>query len=73
MFGNSNKNSKRYAGNSIHENNSEINIGYDFTANDFFDRLVLQVGYQHYLNHKTLQTKQSFDSLGCLLRYYKNF
>jgi len=73
LFGNSNKNSKRYAGNSIHENTSEINIGYDFIANDFFDRLVLQVGYQHYLNHTTLQTKQSFDSLGCLLRYYKNF
>ncbi len=72
LVGNSNKNSKRHT-KSVHENTSEINIGYDFIANDFFDRLVLQVGYQHYFNQTTLQAKQSFDSLGCLLRYYKNF
>ena len=72
LVGNSNKNSKRYT-KSLHENTSEINIGYDFTANNFFDKLVLQVGYQHYINQTTLQAKQSFNSFGCLLRYYKNF
>ena len=73
LLGNSNKNSKRYLGKSFRENTSEINIGYDFTANKVFDRLVLQLGYQHYVNKTTLNTKQSFNSLGCLLRYYKNF
>ena len=73
LLGNSNKNSKRYLARSIHENTSEINIGYDFTANNFFDKLVLQVGYQHYINQTTSQAKQNFNSLGCLLRYYKNF
>jgi len=73
LIGNSNKKSKRYIVNSVHENTSEINIGYDFTANNFFDRLVLQTGYQHYFNQTTSQAKQSFDSFGCLLRYYKNF
>ncbi|NBR95948.1 MAG: hypothetical protein EBT55_06575, partial [Proteobacteria bacterium] len=73
LLGNSNKNSKRYLGKSFRENTSEINIGYDFTANKVFDRLVLQLGYQHYVNQTTLNAKQSFNSLGCLLRYYKNF
>jgi hypothetical protein len=73
LLGNSNKNSKRYLGNSIHENTSEINVGYDFIANKIFDKLVLQVGYQHYVNKTTLIAKQSFDSFGFLLRYYKNF
>jgi hypothetical protein len=73
LFGNSNHQRKKYIGNSFHENTTETNIGYEFTANDFFDRLILQAGYQYSTSQTVTQQKQRFSSIGCLLRYYKNF
>ena len=73
MIGNSNnKNKNRFAsGNSI--NISEINIGYEFDKNRFFDKLTTQIGYYQTLNKNIDNVGNKNKSFALLVRYYKNF
>jgi hypothetical protein len=54
------------------KNLSEISFGYEFNKNNFFDKLLFQIGYKNQRdNYKTsLETK---NVLGALVRYQKTF
>lgn len=54
------------------QNLTEISFGYQFKKNNFFDKLIFQVGYKNQRNnYKT--SLESRNSLGALMRYQKNF
>ena len=52
---------------------NEINLGYDFNANKYFDKLTTQIGYQHLRTANIGFKNQDINSLGILVRYYRYF
>ena len=68
-----NKNKNKFSPSEGSKTNiSEINFGYEFSKNKFFDRLTTQIGYYQSIRKSAdLNTKNK--SLAILIRYYKNF
>lgn len=73
MIGNSNNKNKNRSGSSNAINVSEINIGYEFDKNRFFDKLTTQIGYYQTLNKNIDNIGNKNKSFALLVRYYKNF
>ena len=73
MIGNSNNKNKNRSGSGNAINVSEINIGYEFDKNRFFDKLTTQIGYYQTLNKNIVNVGNKNKSIGLLVRYYKNF
>lgn len=72
LLGNSRRQNIQINAYGFDQNLSEISLGYEFKKNDFFDRLTIQAGYKNFRNDlKT--TVDSQNSIGLLMRYYKNF
>ncbi len=62
---------QQYGQNGYDRSLSEISFGYNFDKNDFFDKLILQLGYKNYhTNYKTYV--DDTNSLGVMLRYFKS-
>jgi len=70
-------------GNSTNKNNlisnikskstiTEINLGYEFSKNKYFDKLTTQIGYYHNIEKNNL-IDQKNKSIALLVRYFKNF
>lgn|GEM_PF-852644 len=72
MIGNSRNKNKNISLNSSRRNISEINIGYEFTKNKYFDKLTTQLGY-HHRTEKNADQNTNNKALSILIRYYKNF
>ena len=72
MLGNSNDKNKNRSNPSTAINVSEINFGYEFDKNRFFDKLTTQIGFYQTQNKSTNSTIKD-NSLAFLIRYYKNF
>ncbi|NBX53341.1 MAG: hypothetical protein EBT63_06820, partial [Proteobacteria bacterium] len=72
MIGNSRNKNKNISLNSSRRNISEINIGYEFTKNKYFDRLTTQFGYYQRIE-KNADRGHKNKALSILIRYYKNF
>ncbi|MBM3579461.1 MAG: hypothetical protein FJX34_01655 [Alphaproteobacteria bacterium] len=58
--------------NGTNQNLSEVSLGYDFDKTKFFDRLTLQAGYR-FMRTDNKEVLDLRDTLGVMLRYYKNF
>jgi hypothetical protein len=72
LLGNSKRQNLQLATNGFDQNLTEISLGYEFTKNSFFDRLTIQAGYKNFRNDQRTSL-DSQNSLGFLVRYYKNF
>ncbi len=73
MIGNSNNKNKNRLGSGSSRNITEINIGYEFNKNQFFDKLTAQIGFYQTLNKNIENTANRNKSFALLVRYYKNF
>lgn len=72
MIGNSNNRNKNLASSRQSTNITEINLGYEFNKNKFFDKLTTQIGYYQTLSRLTTMSSKE-KSFALLVRYYKNF
>lgn len=72
MIGNSNNRNKNLASSKQSTNITEINLGYEFNKNKFFDKLTTQIGYYQTLSRLTTMSNKE-KSFALLVRYYKNF
>jgi|APGre2960657468_1045069.scaffolds.fasta_scaffold05514_4 hypothetical protein len=72
MIGNSNNRNKNLASSRQSTNITEINLGYEFNKNKFFDKLTTQIGYYQTLSRLTTMSNKE-KSFALLVRYYKNF
>ena len=72
MIGNSNNRNKNRLSARSSMNVTEINFGYEFDKNKFFDKLTTQVGYYQALT-RVASTHNKQKSFALLVRYYKNF
>jgi len=72
MIGNSFHRNENAFASGFNESLSELSFGYDCPKTAFFDRFTAQIGYQIIrTNHKTRIDERN--SVGLLLRYYRNF
>jgi len=72
MIGNSNNRTKNLVSSRQSRNITEINFGYEFNKNKFFDKLTTQIGYYQTLSRlTTMHNKEK--SYALLVRYFKNF
>jgi hypothetical protein len=72
MIGNSNNRTKNRVSSRQSRNITEINFGYEFNKNKFFDKLTTQIGYYQTLSRlTTMHNKEK--SYALLVRYFKNF
>lgn len=63
---------RQIGSNGFDQSQSEISFGYNFGKTEFFDKLLVQVGYKNFrTNYKTSVDENN--SLGALLRYIKSF
>ena len=72
MVGNSNNRNKNRISPRQSTNITEINFGYEFDKNKFFDKLTTQIGYYQTLTRETTTTNKE-KSYALLVRYFKNF
>ena len=72
MIGNSNNRNKNLASSRQSTNITEINLGYEFNKNKFFDKLTTQIGYYQTISRLTTMSSKE-KSFALLVRYYKNF
>ena len=72
MIGNSNNRNKNRLSARSSMNITEINLGYEFDKNKFFDKLTTQIGYYQALT-RVASTHNKQKSFALLVRYYKNF
>lgn len=56
----------------LKSNMSEINIGYEFSKNKYFDKLTSQIGYYQIIEDINNRNRKN-KSMAILLRYFKNF
>ena len=73
MIGNSNNKNKHRSSFGSSTNISEINIGYEFNKNKFFDKLTTQIGFYQILNKNIENSANKNQAYALLVRYYKNF
>ena len=72
LLGNStNRNAQNSSRASSHKI-SEVNLGYKFAKNKFFDKLTAQIGYYQTIDDLII-SKQKNRALALLVRYYKDF
>jgi len=72
MLGNSKNKIKNKLISRSYSNASEINLGYEFDKNKYYDKITAQIGY-HQLIEKLPNQNQKNQSMAILLRYFKNF
>jgi hypothetical protein len=72
LIGNSINKNRNNLLNHSRSNISEINIGYDFSKNKYFDKLTTQIGYHQNIEKGDLLNRKN-KAIAFLIRYSKNF
>jgi len=72
LLGNSRNNNNLISNIKSKSTITEINLGYEFSKNKYFDKLTTQIGYYHNIEKNNLIDQRN-KSIALLVRYFKNF
>jgi hypothetical protein len=72
LLGNSRNNNNLISNIKSKSTITEINLGYEFSKNKYYDKLTTQIGYYHNIERSNL-IDQKNKSIALLVRYFKNF